>query len=332
MLWRTTPLSNVTLKALKEDLVSKIPEVTRTYINHHLDSTRWGIYHPRADDIIVTTSYKSGTTYTQQILYNLLVESTSEMEVYPDFGMASPWIDARHWGPKEDLGTLLESQEHRRFLKSHLPLDGLPYFPEVKYIIVARDARDVFMSLLNHYGAYTDSSYAELNSEGVEPLPRYRGDPHALFEQWITRGWFEWEQEGYPFWAHMGHVQSYWDYRHLPNFMFLHYRDMVKDVAGTVVKICDFIERPIDDKELQQVVRAVSFDRVKQQAKTSTERQEGEMDGFFDGGTATFINKGTNGRWRDFLTEEELALYRETRDRVLSPDCARWLEQGGEVS
>ncbi|MGV0035009.1 MAG: hypothetical protein ACNYPE_08585 [Candidatus Azotimanducaceae bacterium WSBS_2022_MAG_OTU7] len=48
----------------------------------------------------------------------------------------------------------------------------------------------------------------------------------------------------------------------------------------------------------------------------------------FRGGLATFINKGTNGRWRDILTDEDIGLYRETQDKVLTPDCAAWLEEG----
>ena len=46
----------------------KLPEISRTYRNHHLDSTLWREYEPRPGDVIVTTSYKSGTTFTQQIL------------------------------------------------------------------------------------------------------------------------------------------------------------------------------------------------------------------------------------------------------------------------
>jgi hypothetical protein len=48
----------------------------------------------------------------------------------------------------------------------------------------------------------------------------------------------------------------------------------------------------------------------------------------FKGGTDAFIYKGTNGRWRGVLTEQDLALYEAAKRRVLEPDCAEWLEQG----
>jgi aryl sulfotransferase len=309
--------------------MSALPEVKRHYLNHHLDSSRWEVYTPRSDDMIITTSYKCGTTFTQQILYNLLVENTADADVFPNLMSVSPWVDARFFPvTKKDLGRFLDAISHRRFLKSHLPLDGLPYFPEVSYLIVARDPRDVFMSLLNHYGAYTDTMYMMLNDGVDRPIPRYDGDDHTLWQKWLTQGWFEWEQEGYPFWSNMCHTQSFWNFRHLPNFLFLHYQDMKSDLPGTVRRIAAFIDHPVDDRQVADVVRAVSFDKVKAQAVAESSREEGIA---FKGGQATFINKGTNERWKDFLTEAELELYRQTRDRVLIPDCAAWLEAGGEI-
>jgi aryl sulfotransferase len=49
---------------------------------------------------------------------------------------------------------------------------------------------------------------------------------------------------------------------------------------------------------------------------------------FFRGGFKTFFFKGSNGRWRDLLTADDLTLYEEAKKRVLSPDCAEWLERG----
>ena len=53
-------------------MVNTLPRMTRVYQNHHLDSTRWDRYRPRENDVIVSTSYKSGTTWMQMILYQLL--------------------------------------------------------------------------------------------------------------------------------------------------------------------------------------------------------------------------------------------------------------------
>ena len=49
-----------------------------------------------------------------------------------------------------DIGVVmadLDEQPHRRFIKSHSPLDGLPYEEAVTYVCVGRDPRDVAISL-----------------------------------------------------------------------------------------------------------------------------------------------------------------------------------------
>ena len=45
----------------------------------------------------------------------------------------SPWVDLR-LPPKEVKMPMIEAQEHRRFLKTHLPVDALVFSPKAKYI------------------------------------------------------------------------------------------------------------------------------------------------------------------------------------------------------
>ncbi len=49
---------------------------------------------------------------------------------------------------------------------------------------------------------------------------------------------------------------------------------------------------------------------------------------FWEGGAKTFIHKGTNGRWRDVLTEEDNANYEFRALEKLGPECAEWLASG----
>src|SRR4029078_2635763 len=164
------------------------PERTREYRNHHLDSTRWDRFVARDDDIIVTTAYKAGTTCTQRILAALVL---GPLPLTTTLGAISPWIDARFVGPLEPILESLEMQRHRRFIKSHLAADGVRFFPQAKYIVVGRDTRDVFMSLFNHYSAYTEFMFAVLNDDdrpGPE-LPRCPNTPRELWPRWIGEGW-----------------------------------------------------------------------------------------------------------------------------------------------
>ena len=305
----------------------ELPKNHRVYHNHHLDSRRWGVYEPRDNDVVITTAYKAGTTWTQDIFYQLIY---GDLENRPDKSTVHVWPDADFMPVDADqLAQWLNGITAQRYIKSHLPLDGLPYYPQVRYVVVVRDARDVFMSFFNHFSRYTDEFYEILNDPdrlNGDPCPRCPEDPRALWRQWITRGWFEWESEGYPFWSNLHHTQSYWDFRRLPNILFIHYADMLADLEGAVRKLAAFAEIEVDDAKVARVVEATTFANVKK--AIAEDAAEDPMSATFKGGRDGFFFSGTNGRWRDVLTDEDLALYEEAKRRVLSPDCAAYLEQG----
>lgn len=298
-----------------------LPQVTRVYQNHHLDSTRWNTYTPRDDDIIITTAYKSGTTWMQLIMkYLILPDSESE-----SLGAFSRWIGST-WNPIEEVIATFEAQTHQRVIKSHLALDGLPYFPQVKYIVVGRDTRDVFMSFWNHYSNYVDEFYDEMNNSPNlvgEPLPRCPEDIHELWNMWITRGWFEWESEGYPFWGNLHHTKTYWEFKHLPNILFVHFNNLLSQPYDEIKRIAHYVGIKPTDAHLKFIVEATKFKNFKENSEKILGAEQA-----FKGGSKTFLNKGTNGRWKDVLSEEELQLYTEAVTRVLTPDCAHWLETG----
>jgi aryl sulfotransferase len=114
------------------------PRKTRELHNHRFDSTIWNDLKFRDDDIIISTYAKSGTTWTQQIVAQMLFGPDPNLEV----AEMSPWLDLRI-PPKEVKLPIVEAQTHRRFPKTHLPLDALDFSPEAKYIYIGRDGRDV---------------------------------------------------------------------------------------------------------------------------------------------------------------------------------------------
>ncbi|MEZ4869351.1 MAG: sulfotransferase domain-containing protein [Caldilineaceae bacterium] len=311
-------------------MTAELPKVTRTYQNHTLDSTRWQRYQPRAGDIVIATSYKSGTTWMQEIVRQLIflgqdVPERDRVSVK----QISPWLE--HPGvPVDEVLNKLETQQHRRFLMCHIPLDGLPFFPQMHYIVVGRDARDVAMSLWNHYDGMVDSLFKNPNSlerQDVAPLPPPPQDIHAFWHQWITRGWFAWEREGYPFYGNLHHTQSWWNYRHLPNILFVHYNDLKADLAGEIRQIADFLGIAVDDTLLPSLLQTVSLDVMRERE----ERLKPPLLTVLKNGANTFFYKGTNGRWRDVLSTDELQLYEAKAAEVLTPDCRAWLEQGRQA-
>ena len=131
---------------------------TRTVRDFHSDSRHWDHYQPREGDIVICTAPKAGTTWTQQIV-NLLVFQSSEARPLLDI---TPWLDARFLEPLDVVLPALEAQTHRRFIKTHLPMDALPIYDEVRYIHTARDGRDACMSYLNHLNSHTPQAWEKI--------------------------------------------------------------------------------------------------------------------------------------------------------------------------
>ena len=302
---------------------SRLPARTRVYEHHHLDSPRWDRFETRPGDIVITTAYKSGTTWTQTIVANLLFQDGAIPGPVMDI---SPWVDMRV-RPFDEVVAVTATQTHRRFLKTHLPLDGIPYEERLRYIFVGRDLRDVFMSLWNHYSGHTPQAYEAFNNPATlvgDPLPKCPDDILDLWRGWANRGWFPWEKDGYPYWSSSHHAQTWWDYRHLPNILFVHFGDLLARPAEEIRRIADFLDIPVGEDALARVVDAVHFDNMKKKADDVV----GRAAMFFEGGGQRFLNKGTNGRWRGVLGEKEQAEYRAMVARTLTPECARWLEEG----
>jgi aryl sulfotransferase len=171
-----------------------LPVKTHVYQHHTMDGTRWDGFEVRDDDIVIATPYKCGTTWMQGIVRCLVLGEYGQSHL-------SLWLDFAPGSLEDSTLRKLAEQTHRRFLKTHLPLDGLPFYDQVKYIVVSRDPRDVFMSLWNHYSGYTDAAYDEINNRPGRvgpPQPFCPDDIREFWQLWITRGWFEWENEGYP--------------------------------------------------------------------------------------------------------------------------------------
>jgi aryl sulfotransferase len=298
------------------------PERTREYRNHHLDSTRWDGYVARDDDIFVTTAYKAGTTWTQRILAALVL---GPGPLYAHLDAISPWIDARFIGPIEPMLATVDAQEHRRFIKSHLAADGLRFFPQCKYIVVGRDTRDVFMSLFNHYSGYTDflmSLFNDADRPGPE-FPPCPATPRELWPNWIGKGWFEWEPDGWPFWSHHHHLSTWWQSRAVDNILFVHFGDLKADPKGEIQRIADFCGITVADDAWPTILTTVGLDAMREEARG----EHNDMQMAFEGGADRFFFKGDNGRWRGVLTDTDLAQY-DAAAATLDPTLRQWLEGG----
>jgi len=293
------------------------PQKTRDIHNHHMDSTIWDRFVFRDDDVIVGTYGKSGTTWTQQIVGQLVFAGDPEVQI----SRISPWLDLRIMPP--NILELLEAQTHRRIVKTHLPVDALTFSPKAKYIYVGRDGRDVVWSLYNHHAGANQLWYDALNNTPGRvgpPIERPDPDIRRYFQTWL-------EQNGAPFWAFWENVASWWAVRDLPNVKLVHFTDLKRDLPGEMRKIAAFLQCDIPEDRWPDIVEHCSFDWMKAHAENVS-----PLGGaIFVGGAQTFINKGTNGRWRDVLTSEDVAAYEARALAELGPECAAWLAEGARA-
>ena len=297
---------------------------TRVYQHHHFDSTRWQAVPPREGDIVIATSVKSGTTWMQAIVANLLFPGES-FPAPPR--MMSPWVDFRA-APLEEIVARLEAQTHRRFLKTHLPFEALPERPGTRWIYVCRDGRDVAVSLWHHYRGYTEESFARYNDwpgRVGPPLPRPPAEFLTFWRSWCTRGWFDWEGDGWPFWSHLHVAQSWWDARHRPDVLLMHYAAMKRDPASAVEQVAAHLGIPLTPDRRDAVVAASSLGNMR--AKGNDYVPNGGAS--WSGGVEGFLRAGENRQWEGLVPPADLALYDAACDRALSPDCRGWMETGG---
>lgn len=288
------------------------PVKTRELHNHHFDSTIWNDFKFRDDDIVIATYAKSGTTWMQQIVAQLLFKGDPTLEV----AEMSPWLDLRV-PPKQVKLPQVEAQRHRRIIKTHLPADALVYSPKAKYIYIARDGRDVVWSMYNHHANANQGWYEALNDTPGRVGPPIEKPPTDIRQYW--RDWMD--KDGHPFWPFWGNIRAWWQLRTLPNILFIHFNDLKRDMPGEMRRIAQFLDIPIDEARWTDIQEYCSFDWMKKNAARSV-----PLGGaFWDGGAEVFINKGTNGRWMDTLTAQDSAEYEARAEKELGVECARWL-------
>ena len=290
------------------------PVKTRDVFNHHMDSTRWDGFRFRDDDVIVATYAKSGTTWTQQIVGQLVFAGADDVNI----AEISPWLDLRIMPP--DTAAKLEAQQHRRIIKTHLPLDALVFSPRAKYLYIGRDGRDVVWSMYNHHANANQLWYDALNlTPGLVGPPIGRPDPdiRAYFRNWL-------QNDGAPFWPYWENIATWWQARHLPNVRLVHFNALKADLEGEMRKIAAFLGVDIPQERWPTILEHCSFDYM----KANADKVAPLGGAIFEGGGKTFINKGTNGRWRDVLSAAEIQAYERRAVAELGPECAEWLATG----
>ncbi len=293
-----------------------VPCVTR-YRSPDEDSSRWDAFPFRAGDIVISTRSKHGTTWVQMICA-LLVFQTPDLP--RPLAELSPWLD---WlgAPRGEVFEALEAQTHRRFVKSHTPLDGIPIHPEVTYIVVARHPLDAAVSLYHQSANLNRARIAELTGQ---PAPERR--PQPALTDWL-RSWIDTDRDpranldSLP--GVMWHLGDAWTRRDQANVLLLHYDDLRSDLAGEMRRLAGALGIDVPESRWPLLVEAAGFEQMSERATLLAPDPVGVLTD-----PRAFFRQGNSGTASVLLTPADRARYRSRLVELAPRDLSAWLHRG----
>jgi aryl sulfotransferase len=298
-------------------LVSEVPPVR--YQSEDEDSARWLGFPFRQGDIVISTRSKSGTTWMQMICALLILQN---VELPEPLGRLSPWLD---WMgiPRDEIYARLEAQEHRRVIKTHTPLDGIPLDPRATYIVVARHPLDTAVSLYHHGNNINRERVRQLTGQ---PDLRHAPTPRPPLGQWLP-AWIDWEGnpreqlDSLPGMA--WHATDAWARRHQPNILLTHYADLSADLEGEMHRLARLLDISVADTTWPKLIRAAGFDEMRANAERNSPDPANILHD-----PSRFFRRGTSGAGHEELTPDALARYDQRIHQLASPEVVSWLHHG----
>ncbi len=301
------------------DTVSAVPAPRRRYRSSEEDSARWEGFGFREGDIVISTRSKSGTTWLQRICALLIFGGP---ELPEPLSRISPWLD---WlaEPRERVYAVLAAQRHRRFIKTHTPLDGLPIDVRATYLVVARDPLDAAVSLY-HQGDNIDRVRLRRltgQPQASQPPPT-RPDIRSWLREWIDDNADPGEEmDSLPGYA--WHLSDAWSRRDAANVTLVRYDDLLADLDAMIRHLAARLGISVADDAWSRLVEAATFAQMRAEAARSAPDPAGVLRS-----PTAFFRRGSSGAGAELLDEAELRRYRRRLQHLMPPDLVEWLAAG----
>lgn len=275
---------------------------------------RWVGFEHRPGDIVISTRSKCGTTWVQMICALLVFQDPS---LPAPLAELSPWLD---WDVEtvDVVRDRLARQHHRRFIKTHAPLDGLPLHPGVTYLVIGRRPLDVAVSLYHHSHNIDRDRFAALTG-------RRTAAPSLPLDEWLPH-WIEpdvgpeEQLDTLPGLLH--HVSDAWDRRDELNVVLLHYADLMADTEGEMRRLARLLGIEVAEDRWPVLVEAASFASMKASAATSVPDQLGVLKD-----ADAFFRSGTSGGGDAILDAAGRRRYADQLQALASPEVVTWLDR-----
>jgi hypothetical protein len=282
------------------------------------DSNRWLDFRFRPGDIVISTRSKSGTTWMQMICALLIFQSPDLPAPLPHL---SPWLD---WLviPRDEVYARLAAQRHRRFIKTHTPLNGVPIKPDVSYIVVARHPLDMAVSLY-HQGDNIDHDRLR-QLTGAAP-PDSPAPARLPLRQWLPR-WIEADSDprrvldSLP--GVMWHLHDAWRRRDEPNVLLVHYDDLLADLDAQMRRVAGWLGIEETAGRWPSLVEAATFTRMRQRADVLIPNSGGVLKD-----SLAFFREGRSRTGRDLLGAADRDRYDRLTSQLAPADMLEWLHR-----
>ncbi|KOB70912.1 Retinol dehydratase [Operophtera brumata] len=237
-------------------------------------------------DIFVTSFLRSGTTWTQELVWLVAndfdYEKAAAVPLTHRYSFLEVNIENKHVEDNEKTQKIMEiistpalkvlaKMPSPRFIKSHLPMSLLPpkLLDTAKVIYIARDPRDVAVSCFHHARLFK--------------LINYKGN--------FRQTWSVFIKDLFILTPYFEHVKEAWALRDHPNMLFLFYEDLSKDLPSSIRRVADFLGKDLTQDQMERLCEHLSFDNFKNNLSVNYEdlREFGLLDS-----RETFIRKENN--------------------------------------
>ena len=287
-----------------------------------MDNARWEGFAHRPGDIVISTPAKCGTTWTQMLVALMVFDG-------PDFpaplDLISPWLDMCN-RTVDDVRHDLDAQTHRRFIKTHTPLDGLPLHEDVTYVVVGRDPRDVMVSMEHHRQNMDMDHFIELRAEvmGLDDVSELLrpGTGHCRRTSRWRRSCTATEFGSLASIVH--HLDDAWARRATYDIVLVHYADLSTDLPGEMVRLADALGIPMSAEHASALAPYATLAAMR--ARAGDLAPVASHHNWKD--TGAFFRRGTIGEGRATMTAAHAAEYDRRLRALAEPGIEAWIGQG----
>ncbi|CAH2252098.1 amine sulfotransferase-like [Pelobates cultripes] len=239
----------------------------------------------RDSDLFLVTFPKSGTVWSQQIVSLILNEGHRKGTEDIDNMVRAPWIEYNIYNI--DFNT----RPDPRLFTSHLPHYLMPKDlrnMRGKIIYVYRNPKDVLVSFYHFQKILVLSQHPESWEHCMDLF---------MSGEVLGGSWFD-------------HIRDWYTNKKDYNILFMAYEEMKKDLRSAIMKICSFLDKKLDDEEVDIIVEKSTFENMKDDPLANYTFLSEDI---CDGSKGSFLRKGTIGDWKNLMTVAQSEMF----DRVL---------------